>query len=159
MTTLFEMMNIENTKKNILVPNADESRYICDTPISRELNKINQSNEKLINLDYLNEISEGDQDFIREMISLFIVNTPISLEEIRHSFEKNDFVKLKSEIHKLKSSFNLLGIEQVSQCIISIEKELERGGNNEKLKKQLNEFDELSHESLDEVRSIMKKGN
>ena len=57
--------------------------------------------EKLIDFKYLNEFADGDADFVKEMLLLFIQNSPITLQIILESNEADDINILKSEVHNL----------------------------------------------------------
>lgn len=81
--------------------------------------------EKLVNFKYLKDFADGDDNFIKNMVCIFLEKTPETLALIVESDKNDDIITLKEEIHKLKSSVSLLGIIKASESVNSIEKELE----------------------------------
>ena len=68
---------------------------------------------KTINLTYLESISDGDQDIINELISIFIDQMPEFFEGFKENFEKKDWLKIASVAHKAKSSVLSMGMEEL----------------------------------------------
>jgi CheY-like chemotaxis protein/two-component sensor histidine kinase len=93
-------------------------------PPSKTLNEV-LIGDKLVNFKYLKDFAEGDQSFIKNMVAIFLENTPESIEIILKSNKDDDMKTLKEEIHKLKSSISLLGINKASESIEIIENEIE----------------------------------
>jgi HPt (histidine-containing phosphotransfer) domain-containing protein len=85
-------------------------------------------------LDLLIEVAQQDEGFIREMISLFLKTASITLEEINLNFKKGDFVQCGEKAHKLKSSVQIIGDEELHQLVKKIEKEAKTGDSNSELK-------------------------
>ncbi|MBG6063352.1 signal transduction histidine kinase/CheY-like chemotaxis protein [Flavobacterium sp. CG_9.1] len=127
---------LENGMNDYLSKPYDFDVLLNKLYLNLKVNKVNMTHssvvqkeeltaEKLVDLKYLKEFSEGDETFIKEMITLFLENTPETMEIILKSNENNDLIILKEEIHKLKSSLSLLGMVKGSQCVDIIEKEIE----------------------------------
>ncbi len=66
----------------------------------------------LIDLSYLRELSGGSEEFEKEMIELYLNQTPIELEILNKAIEREDFAGVKATAHKLKSSFSLMGVNE-----------------------------------------------
>ena len=110
------------------------------------------SSEKLVDFKYLKDFSEGDETFIKNMISLFLQSTPETMEIILESNKNDDIKILKDEIHKLKSSLSLLGMFKASNCVTVIEKEIEVNPLGQKRKDEvvyLNEICQLVIKELE----------
>ena len=74
-----------------------------------------------IDLDYMYTISDGDRDFIKEMLETFIKTTPKSINSINKSFEQKQWKEVARVAHKIKPSFYLLGIDELTKLIREIE--------------------------------------
>lgn len=74
------------------------------------------------NLNYLFEIAGGDKDFVREIITLFITNTPQTLQEIQSYHSIKDYKAVKDAAHKYKSSIKILGHAELGEIAATIEK-------------------------------------
>jgi len=75
-----------------------------------------------IDLSYLEEIANGNTDFIVEMIDLFLQQAPESLAAIQGKIEKKDFQAAGSMAHKLKPTFAMIGVLAGRELAERIEK-------------------------------------
>ena len=82
------------------------------------------TSENLFDFKYLKDLAEGDFAFIKNMVALFLNNTPQTLDAILDSNQNDDIKVLNDEIHKLKSSLSLLGITKASESVAIIENEM-----------------------------------
>jgi HPt (histidine-containing phosphotransfer) domain-containing protein len=73
-------------------------------------------------LDYLDELSGGDESFKIEMIRHFLGNTPNVLANLTAFLAAEEWKKFRDEIHKFTPNLNMMGISE----IIPIANELER---------------------------------
>ncbi|HKC67400.1 MAG TPA: Hpt domain-containing protein [Bacteroidia bacterium] len=67
--------------------------------------------QKVTNLDYLNEISKGDADFIKEMISIFLTETPDEIKQLQKAITETDFQKIRAISHHMKSTIPFVGLD------------------------------------------------
>ncbi len=72
-------------------------------------------------LDYLNELSGGDQSFISEIIEMFITDAPQSVENAFRFLQEKNYQMLKLTVHKLKSSVQVVGGYHLAHLIQEIE--------------------------------------
>lgn len=85
-----------------------------------------------IDLSYLQEMTNGDNEVIVEMITLLLEETPKHLETIRKALNEEDWKQLASESHKVKPMMLYVGLTDLNE----ITKELEtRGKSGEGLDK------------------------
>ena len=68
-----------------------------------------------LDLKFIQEIGDNDQEFISELISDFKTEIPNYLREIEKSIAEKDLEKVVFLIHKLKSPINLFGIFQLEK--------------------------------------------
>lgn len=66
---------------------------------------------KSINLDYLTKRTKSDPNLMIEMISLFIVQTPLLISVMKESHKSSDWTSLQAAVHKMIPSFNIMGID------------------------------------------------
>jgi HPt (histidine-containing phosphotransfer) domain-containing protein len=76
---------------------------------------------KLYDLDYLNSISGGDQDFVKDMIITFIENVPEELNKIRNLIASKNWPKVGEDAHKFASSLLFLGLDNLKLIATRIE--------------------------------------
>ncbi len=68
---------------------------------------------------------EGEEDFVVELIDLFLRDTPLRIEAIKEATINSDTQALRREAHNLKGSCSNLGIRQMA----SLSSELEEDGH------------------------------
>ncbi len=73
------------------------------------------------NLSYLKSISDGNKEFLKDIISTFIKQTPALLSEMNEATTNSDWQLLGDLAHKIKPNLTLLGITQLSTLVLSIE--------------------------------------
>jgi len=75
-----------------------------------------------INIKLLLELSDGDREFVREILALFIQKTPIELERVRSFIKEKDAGGLSQTLHKIKSFTTPLGLPELRTKIARLEK-------------------------------------
>ena len=123
------------------------------TPSSKTPNEV-LTGDKLVNFKYLKDFAEGDQSFIKNMVAIFLENTPESIEIILKSNKDDDIKTLKEEIHKLKSSISLLGISKASECIEIIENEIETNPLSQKRRDEVVYLNKLCQLVITELEFV-----
>ncbi len=76
---------------------------------------------KLYNLEYLEEISSGDKDFVVDMLKDFVNNTPVVLKEIETYIAANNWSQLYKTLHKFIPSFDFIGAENIHNDLRKLE--------------------------------------
>jgi HPt (histidine-containing phosphotransfer) domain-containing protein len=89
-------------------------------------------NKKQYNLDYLNSISDGDQEFIIDMVKTFIETVPEELNKIKSLIEINSWGRVGEEAHKFASNLLFFNNEELKLVAIAIE---DSGTNLNKIEK------------------------
>jgi HPt (histidine-containing phosphotransfer) domain-containing protein len=75
----------------------------------------------IYNLDKINEMAEGDQDFITSVISVFLEEVPVDLEALEKAITERDYENVYKLAHKIKPNVDLLGMEQTRATALEIE--------------------------------------
>jgi len=75
----------------------------------------------IYNLDKINEMAEGDQDFVVSVISVFLEEVPEDLENLKNAIEERNFEQVYKMAHKIKPNVDLLGMEQTRTTAFEIE--------------------------------------
>jgi HPt (histidine-containing phosphotransfer) domain-containing protein len=80
--------------------------------------------QKRYNLDYLEEISGGDPEFILDMVRTFVENAPIDIDEIKKLVNAHNWKKAGEEAHRFASSLLFLQLLDLKAIAVEVE---ERG--------------------------------
>ena len=94
------------------------------------------SKDKLTNLSYLEEISNGSKEFMLELIDMFFVQIPEYQNLLQELFEKEDWIQLGKTAHKAKSSILMMGITELASQLKHLEENAKEGRN-------INEYSEI----------------
>lgn len=74
-----------------------------------------------VDLEYINELSDSDPDFLKEIIGTFLRAAPESLDKLIDALESLDLHAIQFYAHKIKGTFNFLGTNQLSETFDKIE--------------------------------------
>ncbi len=75
----------------------------------------------IYSLDKINEMAEGDEDFINSVISVFLEEVPVDLEGLEKALAAGDYELVYQLAHKIKPNVDLLGMEQTRAAALEIE--------------------------------------
>ena len=114
---------------------------------------------QFINLEYLEIMTDGDQEMKKTMLELFLDEPVSDIKLLNNLFKQNDIVTLAFVSHKLKSTFAFLGNERLSSLIKSINDNAKNNINIEGIQAQINELQDLFSLVLEEVKAELKNIN
>lgn len=66
---------------------------------------------KLYDLTFLNDYADGDEVFVREMITMFLTDTPEMLDLLVKYNKEENWEQLKEKAHKIKSQMSFMGLK------------------------------------------------
>ncbi len=107
----------------------------------------------MYDLAEIKEMSGNDQDFIKELIQLFVKNNIEYLYEMNVAYEQKDWVQVKFFAHKIKPSILVIHAEGLKQPILDLNEYSGKQINLEKIPALL----ELLNEQLPIICSELKK--
>jgi CheY-like chemotaxis protein len=109
-----------------------EEKMMIDV-ISNHLYKPNQTIEHkqnvtplesnaIVDLTYLEQVSKGDIDLMKEIIQLFIQLIPVDIDQMILAYNENDFDTIAKIAHKIKPNFINFKISAYTSFILKVEK-------------------------------------
>ncbi|MHA7865151.1 Hpt domain-containing protein [Flagellimonas marinaquae] len=75
----------------------------------------------IYNLDKINEMAEGDEDFIVSVVSVFLEEVPEDLDGLEKAINNRDYENIYKLAHKIKPNVDILGMEQTRAKALEIE--------------------------------------
>ena len=75
----------------------------------------------IYSLDKINEMAEGDEDFIISVVSVFLEEVPEDLESLEKAIDRKDYENIYKLAHKIKPNVDILGMEQSRAKALEIE--------------------------------------
>ena len=106
---------------------------------------------KHTDLTYLKEISNGSNEFIREMISLFIKHTPIELNNIELYFKNKNWQSLRNVFHKMKASMAFVGLKEIESILRQAEEYALNETNLDQLPSMIMKVKQTCNEAISEL--------
>jgi len=84
--------------------------------------------KEIINLDftYLNEMSRGDQSFIKEMIEIFLQEIPAAMIKIGVALEDKNWKQIADIVHRVKTNYMMVGLKVQKDNAADIEKSIKQ---------------------------------
>jgi HPt (histidine-containing phosphotransfer) domain-containing protein len=107
----------------------------------------------IYNLDKINEMAEGDSDFVLSVISVFLEEVPQDLSELEAAVNASHYEQVYKMAHKIKPNVDLLGMEQTRATAL----ELETLGKNEGSMGQIRDRFPLLKRDVEQVVSELRK--
>jgi HPt (histidine-containing phosphotransfer) domain-containing protein len=104
-----------------------------------------------INLSYLESISEGDANLIKELIEIFKEQVPSYLEEFDLAFEKKDAEVLSKIAHKAKSTVHIMGLIELAEALNKFELEALEGEFKENYQEYIKLFKSDCEEGIKQL--------
>lgn len=103
-------------------------------------------------LDKLNELAAGDQDFIITIIQAFMEEAPEDMASLKEAVSKQDFDNIYQFSHKLKPNLDLLGMDYAKNSMLAIEKEAKGNKNIDYIQSLLPEAAVYVEKAIQELK-------
>lgn len=100
---------------------------------------MNDQPESPVNLEQLNQISEGDVEFEIEVLQVYVEDISQRLDKIRDEIVSKDWLRIMGEAHHLKGSSSNVGAFQIQILALQLE-ELNHSQDSEKALKIIDEM-------------------
>ncbi len=135
---------------------------VINAPAS-ELNYGNNDNDGEINnimnkhtdLSYLKKLANGSDEFITQMLTLFIEQTPDNLTKMEKYVQEKNWDSLSKIAHKMKPSIMFVGLKEIEQDVKSVEEYASEGSHLEELPKMISHIKDICDEAITELREEM----
>ena len=74
-----------------------------------------------INLDYLDLMTDGDDEMRQTMLEMIIDEIPSEMEKMRESWQTGDLSAIKEISHKMKSTLAFVGNDRLTEANRAVE--------------------------------------
>ncbi|HAY3552821.1 PAS domain S-box protein [Elizabethkingia meningoseptica] len=78
-------------------------------------------NDILYDLNNIQTLSRGNDDFVKKMISIFITQTEETISLIEQAFDKKDNAEIARLVHKIKPGIQGIGIRSIEESVKNLE--------------------------------------
>lgn len=111
--------------------------------------------DTITDLSYLQEASNYNEEFIKEMIHIFLRQTPGYLDDIRMLAKEKEWDKVKALLHKLKPTMPMMGIKEGEKLVLNLESDVKALINLDKVMPRLKELENICEMAYIELKSYL----
>lgn len=108
------------------------------------------TSEKLYDLEQLNAIAAGNDEFVNKMVRMFLDMTPALVERISDGVQLQDWAEVKAAAHKMKPSVDMMGITSLRDIVRTIEL-------NSKMETNLEQMPDLYFKLSDTMEKVFEQ--
>ncbi len=116
-----------------------------------------QSSEQDFDLSFLEEIADGNKEFLVESIDMFLVQTPEIFDQISKAIASADWVTTASLAHKVKSNLGFFGMDRIKNEMQEVEMSAKGGGLNAELITQFDFTKKAVLKTVEQLYEIKKQ--
>ncbi|MBO9701110.1 MAG: response regulator [Sporocytophaga sp.] len=115
------------------------------------------TNQKHTDLSYLINASDNNAGFIKQMIEIFLKQTPDFLRELRDFHDKHDWENFRKVMHKMKPTIKMMGINELNKDVEFIETSVKQQQNLSEVSAHLTTIDTVCKASFQELELELQK--
>lgn len=115
-------------------------------------------NTTYTNLGFLREISDGNETFFKEFIQLFLASAPQSIADMEKWYAESNWENLRQVSHKIKPSFNYIGLKELNQAAARIEECSKKQDNIDEIKPLIDKIKTICKAAFVELEMEIKAG-
>ena len=108
--------------------------------------------KQLYNLNMVDKMCRGKQEFILKMVNVFISQISQSVEEITVACQKKDFGKIKNEIHKVKPTLTYYGTAEIEKELLLLEKLVAGTFTGKEIEKNINTLNTIITQTIAKMK-------
>jgi HPt (histidine-containing phosphotransfer) domain-containing protein len=113
---------------------------------------------KFINTEYLDSVSGGDSEMIREIIVMFKEQVVEVHNEMKSFLEQKNYFSLGLLAHKAKSSVAIMGMSDLATMLKIFELQAKEGKEPEKYQSYIDKFRNDTAEAVKELDDMLING-
>lgn len=115
------------------------------------------TNQKHTDLSYLINASDNNAGFIKQMIEIFLKQTPDFLLELRTFHDKQDWESFRKVMHKMKPTIKMMGINELNKDVEFIETSVKQQQNLSEVSEHLTTIDTVCKAAFKELQLELEK--
>lgn len=110
-----------------------------------------------INPEYLDSVSAGDTEIVRELVDMFRSQIEETQNEMRTLLDKKDYNSLGLLAHKAKSSVLIMGMADLGSLLKTFEIQAREGIEPHKYESYIDQFSRQTSEAVKELEDLVSK--
>lgn len=112
-----------------------------------------------VDLSYLKDVASGSDEFMIDMIDLFLDQTPAYFEQLEQFIIEEDWTKVADIAHKIKPTLAFMGVDSARESMAGIEQNARNLVNLETISPAFQLLKEMSvqlYKQLAEVKASLQ---
>lgn len=115
------------------------------------------SNEKVSDLEYLNQTMSGNKKLIKEIIDVFLKQAPEELSVIKKAIDSQNYAVIKKVAHTMKSTASIMGISSALPILKQMEELASSEQPLDKIRELNTEMTKMLEQAVEEVKSARQE--
>lgn len=112
------------------------------------------SQNNIINLDYLIELSKGNTKFVEEMIEIFLTENPEEIRQLEEGINTKNYELIKASAHKMKSTIPFVGLDAIiGENLLEIERLCTERGDIQLIMKLFSKVKNVCLQGIEELQN------
>jgi DNA phosphorothioation-dependent restriction protein DptG len=103
---------------------------------------VDDNNVELIDFDYLKELSDNDEEFIKELLSSFVDDISNQIGELESAISQQDSQKRKERAHSIRGAARNVGAKTLFEDTDALENDPKCEGNMDQCMHHINSLRE-----------------
>ncbi len=120
---------------------------------------LEHSDEKSYNLEMIEMMCRGNEPQILSMVSVFIDQISVSMDDIKDAYIENDFPKIKNLAHKIKPTLTYFGTAKLEKEFINTELLISKEITSTELDLNIKNLQLLANQVVTELKEDFKLTN
>lgn len=112
---------------------------------------------KYINTEYLEKVTAGDPQIIREIVDLFREQVDESFKQMLLYLEAGDYYNLGMLAHKVKSSVSIMGMNDLASMLKTFELQAKESKETGMYRSYIERYGKETAIALKELEDLIKK--
>ena len=108
---------------------------------------------RITDLSYLEMVSDGDKEFIEQVVESFIDNNAQIIISLQEEQEAQNWIKMGQLIHKIKPSLEMVGLTPLKEKIVQAENNLKNETNIEETLPLVAEIISNCEQAIEELKA------
>ena len=120
-------------------------------------NHMNEEGFKVINLEYMKMMSDGDDSMQKVMLEMLISELPEEIQKMRTHLDASNWEDLGSVSHKMKSTLAFVGNNVMTEANKNIEQSIKSGDYSPEISNWLKTLEVMQSEVITELNAAFSK--
>jgi CheY-like chemotaxis protein len=151
------IMDINSTSRDSEFGHEKESERAGSAKGNGSTSSGTPGSTKVTDLGYLQDISDGNEEFMHEMINLFIDQSGDHTGNIQEGIKNADYDKIAGAAHKMKPVLGYVGVAPEASMIRDIEMRAKAHDPLQEIQQLLDTLNNIVHQANEELKAYLKE--